>query len=175
MVTDKDQSTYTDKLTLDEIAENDMQMLRDAIKNASKYTFGMDMKKAILFVRDCIDRTLKSLGITSPQPPPNCNSKAARARLAAKIDKEMADRQVKIEYRNKYTGADQWRCGVYIYQRDELVAFISDVFTTRRTEFDPVNMKITGEKVGYMVVTNARTDDSKRIFLMPATALKGLH
>jgi len=74
---------------------------------------------------------------------------------------------VKIETRRNYTGNDQWRCGVYIYQRDELIAFISDIFTTRRTEFNKETLKITGESVGIVVITNARTDDSKRIFLMP--------
>lgn len=164
--------TYADDLTLDEIAANDLEMTRDAIKNANKYSFGPDAKKAALFVRSCLERTFIHLGMTSPRPPENCNSGPARLRHAAKLDKEMREKQVRVEHRNKYTGNDTWRCGIYVYQRDELVAFISDVLMQRRTEMDPISQKIGREQVGYIVVTNARLDDTKRIFLMPGIMQK---
>lgn len=158
--------TFADDLTLDEIQANDLEMTKEAIKHAQKYSFGPDAKKAVLFVRTCVDATLKRLGLTSPQPPPNCNSPAARARHAAKIDAEMAEKQVRIENRNSYRGSDIWRCGLYIYQRDELVAFISDVLTERKTEVDAVYLTVGRESVGYMVITNAVLDETKRIFDM---------
>ena len=160
------EDTYQKSMTLDEIAENDVAMTEDAIKNANRYRFGLDQKKAVLFIRICLDKTLKHLGMTSPQPPPNCFSPAARARFAAKLDKEMRDKQILIEHRNNYKGSDVWRCGLYIYKRDELVAFISDVLTERRTEADPISMKILREDTGFMVITNARVDDGKRIFTL---------
>jgi hypothetical protein len=162
--------TYADDLTLDEIRDNDIAMVADAIKNANRYHFGRDMQKASLFVRDCMDRTLKRCGIKVQLPA--SRTKEALAEYAKRLDKEMHDKQVKIETRRNYTGNDQWRCGVYIYQRDELVAFISDIFTTRRTEFNRETLKITGESVGIVVITNARTDDSKRIFLMPGKSIE---
>lgn len=165
--------TYADDLTLDEIRDNDIEMVRDAIKNANRYHFGRDMQKASLFVRDCMDRTLKRLGIKVQLPA--SRTKESLAEYAKRLDKEMHDKQVKIETRRNYTGNDQWRCGVYIYQRDELVAFISDIFTTRRTEFNKETLKITGESVGIVVITNARTDDSKRIFLMPGKSIEIPH
>ncbi len=158
---------YRDNMLIDDIASNDMEMLRDAIKNASKHHFGRDMNKAVRFVQDCVARTFRRLGMTNPQPPPNCNSQMARARFAAKLDMEMREKGVKIERRNHYTGNDQWRCGIYIYQRGELVAFISDIFTERRTEFDRENLKVTGGSIGYMVITNARADDTQRVFVVP--------
>ena len=154
--------TYTDKLTIDEIADNDLEMTRDAIKQASKYGFGKDKMKALGFVKDCVDKTLKRLGITVNPPA----TKEAKAKYAQWLDNEMVMRQIRIEHRNRYRRSDAWRCGIYIYQRDELVAFISDVLTQRRTELDPISMKIGKEEIGYIVITNARLDDTKRIFLM---------
>lgn len=152
--------TFADVMTLDEIGENDVEMVKDAIKNAKKYRFGTDKMKAIRFVHTCLDNTLRFLGVVVSVP----NSHEARERYAAKLDRIMEEKQIRIENRPYYRGADQWRCGIYIYQRDELVAFISDVFTERRTEADPVSMKITKEDVGFMVITNARQDDTQRIW-----------
>ena len=164
---DMNKKTYADNLTIDEIASNDLEMVKDAIKNAKKYSFGKDMKKAANFVRHCLARTLVSLGLPHPAPPPNVNSYEAKVRHAAKLDKAMREKQVKVEHRNKYRGNDMWRCGLYIYQRDELVTFISDVLTQRSTEFDPIAQKIGREEIGFIVITNAQLEDTKRIFLMP--------
>jgi len=167
---DMNKKTYADNLTIDEIASNDLEMTKEAIKKAKKYNFGKDMKKAVNFVRDCLGRTLVSLGMTHPQPPPNVNSYEARIRHAAKIDKAMREKQVKVEHRNKYRGNDMWRCGLYVYQRDELVTFISDVLTQRSTEFDPIAQKIGREEIGFIVITNANLEDTKKIFLVPGFA-----
>ena len=162
--------TYQKNLTLDEIAANDLEMVKYAIKNAKKYNFGKDMKKAVNFVRMCLGKTLVSLGIPHPQPPPNVNSYEAKVRHAAKLDKAMREKQVRVEHRNKYRGNDAWRCGIYVYQRDELVCFISDVLTQRSTEFDPIAQKIGREEIGFIVITNANLEDTKRIFLVPGFA-----
>lgn len=159
--------TYQKNMTLDEIAANDLEMVKDAIKNAKKYSFGHDAKKAANFVRHCLARTLVGLGMSHPAPPPNVNSQLAKIRHAAKLDKEMREKQVKVEHRNKYRGNDMWRCGLYVYLRDELVAFISDVLTVRQTEYDPISQKIGNENVGFIVITNAQLEDTKRIFLVP--------
>jgi len=162
--------TYQKNMTIDEIAANDLEMVKDAIKNAKKYNFGKDMKKAVNFVRMCLGKTLVSLGIPHPQPPPNVNSYEAKVRHAAKLDKAMREKQVKVEHRNKYRGNDMWRYGLYIYQRGELVCFISDVLTQRSTEFDPIAQKIGREEIGFIVITNANLEDTKRIFLVPGFA-----
>lgn len=162
--------TYQKNMTLEEIAANDLEMVKEAIKNAKKYSFGKDAKKATAFVRHCLGRTLVSLGMSHPAPPPNVNSQMAKIRHAAKLDKEMREKQIRIENRNKYRGNDAWRCGIYIYQRDELVCFISDVLTVRKTEFDPISQKIGNESVGFIVITNANLEDTKRIFLVPGFA-----
>ena len=167
---DMNKKTYADNLTIDEIASNDLEMTKDAIKNAKKYSFGHDMKKAVNFVRMCLGKTLVSLGIPHPQPPPNVNSYEAKVRHAAKLDKAMREKQVKVEHRNKYRGNDMWRCGLYIYQRGELVCFISDVLTQRSTEFDPIAQKIGREEIGFIVITNANLEDTKKIFLVPGFA-----
>ena len=167
---DMNKKTYADNLTIDEIASNDLEMTKEAIKKAKKHNFGKDMKKAVAFIKLCLGRTLVSLGLPHPQPPPNVNSYEARIRHAAKIDKAMREKQVKVEHRNKYRGNDMWRCGLYIYQRGELVTFISDVLTQRSTEFDPIAQKIGREEIGFIVITNANLEDTKKIFLVPGFA-----
>lgn len=157
-----EEGTFTDKLTLEDIAANDIEMTRDAIKNANKYNFGKDARKAMVFIKTCLDATLKHLGITV-NPPVSKDGQALYAKL---LDAALAKKQIKIENRNHYRGADNWRCGLYVYQKDELVAFISDVLTVRRTEVDPISMKLLKEDTGFVVVTNARVDDTKRIFLV---------
>lgn len=166
--------TYQKNMTLDEIAANDIEMTKDAIKNANKYHFGNDMQKAVNFIREALAKTLVHLGVPHPAPPSNCNSPEAKLRHAAKIDKAFREKQIKIEHRNQYKGVDMWRCGLYVYQRDELVTFISDVLTQRRTEVDPISMKIGRETQGYLVITNARLEDTKRIFLMPKKMPKNM-
>jgi hypothetical protein len=161
---------YRDKMTLDEMADNDMAMTKDAIKNASRYNFGRDMRKATIFLRNCLDFTLRRLGMPSPQPPANCNSREARIRHEMKIDKAMREKGIRIEKRNNYRGADIWRCGLYIYQRGELVAFISDVLTKRVTKLAPGAadlLKIGSDELSYMVITNSAPEDTKKIFIVP--------
>ncbi len=157
-----DKSTYADKLTLAEIGANDVEMVKDAIKNAHKYRFGEDKRKAMEFVKTAMDAVMKHLGININPP----SSPQAIKLYTQALELAMEAKQIKIEHRNQYRGSENWRCGVYIYQRDELVTFISDIFTERRTEIDPISMKITKEDCGFIVITNARMDDEKRIFLL---------
>ena len=156
------EGTFADKLTLDEIAANDLEMTRDAIKSANKYRFGRDIEKAVTFVRLAVDATLKRLGIIVNIP----SSPEMKVAYAVELDKQMRERQIRIEHRNNYKGADIWRCGIYIYQRDELVAFVSDVLTERRTEVAADSMKVGKDDTGLMVITNAQMEETKKIFLL---------
>ena len=154
--------TYADKLSLDEIAANDLEMTKDAIRRASKYRFGKDIRRAVTFVKLAVDATLKRLGIIVNPP----TSPSMQVTYAAVLDKQMRDRQIRIEHRNNYKGDDAWRCGLYIYQRDELVAFVSDVLTERRTEVSRESMKVGKDETGFLVITNAQMEETKKIFLM---------
>lgn len=155
--------TYTDKMTLDEIAANDVEMAKDAIKNASRYVFGSDMVKAMLFIRNSVDKTLARLGLHINVP----STPEGKRLYAVALDKDMETKKVRIEHRNHYLGSEVWRCGIYIFQRDELVAFISDILTVRRTDVDRKTMRMMNESTTYMVITNARLDNMQRIFTMP--------
>ncbi len=177
MSDEKDRTTYADKLTLDEISENDLEMTKDAIKNANKYHFGHDMQRAAIFIRECLALTLKRLGVKVPvAPPPNLiGSQEGRARHVANLDKALHKNQIRIEHRNQYVGRMIWRCGIYVYQRDELVCFISDVLTERRQQFAPgikELMKIGDETFDLLVITNARMDETQRIYDMGAKTHK---
>lgn len=154
------QDTYTKNMTIDEIQENDLEMTRDAIKNANKYHFGSNKIAALHFIKKAMDNTLRFLGVVVSVP----NSPAARLRYEKGLDKMLNDKQIRIENRTQYRGQDAWRCGLYIYQRDELVAFVSTVLTERRDSVNPITMKIVKSDIGYMVITNARMDEGKRIW-----------
>jgi len=153
-------ANYTDNLTLDEIGENDLEMAKDAIKNANKYSFGSHMKKSVLFVKHCLDTTLKHLGITVNPP----KDKSSRKMYAHILDKQLEEKNIKIEHRKKYVGKEIWRNGLYISQDDVLVAFISDVIRVSQERLTKDKLRLLKESVGYYVVTNARTDNVKRIY-----------
>ena len=107
--------TYQDNMTLDEIASYDLEMTKDAIKNANKISFH-DNRSAQLFVMACIKATLRSLGLPDFEKTP-----------VEDLDRLQAERNIKIEHRKRYRGEDEWRSGIYIYKDDVLVSFISEV------------------------------------------------
>jgi hypothetical protein len=155
-----------DKLTLDEIADNDLEMVKDAITNANKYPFGRDIRKAKLFIRHCLNCTLKHLGITVTVP----KNQFAKKRYEKILDEQMAKARVKIENRKKYAGNDVWRNGIYIYKDDVLVSFISNVLGDVKEEYSKDTMKLPKRSFGGLfVITNARTDNINRIYTPSGT------
>ena len=55
-------SDYRDKLTLDEVAENDAEMAKYAIKNSNRYFFNSPLK-ANAFIGKCVQMTLNHCGL----------------------------------------------------------------------------------------------------------------
>lgn len=137
--------SYLDNYTLDEIAANDLEMLRDAIKNAYKYKF-YDLKKAMKFVGACVRETLIALGLPNFERIPK--------KLLAKIQKQ---KKIRVEHRTRYKGENLWRCGIYIYKDDVLVAFISEIMVPEKNQslisipFAPIN-----NRQEFHVITNAK-------------------
>ncbi len=132
------------EMTLDEVAENDLEMLKDAIKNAKRYMF-TNPEAAVKFVGRCIVSTLDYLGIPGAY---NISGKM--------LDRIQKTKKIKIERRSDYQGDDVWRNGFYIYQRDLLVAFISEVLANRKSVL--WTPRVQGADQFY-VVTNARLND----------------
>ena len=77
--------TYQKNMTLEEIAANDLEMTKDAIKNANKYHFGNDTKKAVNFVRECLGKTLVRLGVSHPAPLPAVSLPPSAAYLVSSV------------------------------------------------------------------------------------------
>ena len=129
-----------DNRTLADIWSDDAAMTDDAIKNAKKYNFGNDHKKAQAFIGDCLDKTLKRCGLTiSPHMKP---------KMASML---MKRHRVKIESRNKFkTQEDAWKNGIYVFKKNELVAFISQMFV-----YKPGRFKIDQNRY-IAVITNAK-------------------
>jgi hypothetical protein len=153
-------SNYQDNLTLDEIGENDLEMAKDAIKKAKQYNFGRNPKKAVLFIKNCMDVALKHLGIDVEIP----KGKHAKKMYGNILDRKMKDAGVKIEHRNNYFGNDIWRNGLYIYKDDVLASFISDVLRVSKDISTKDKLRLKNLSTGFCVVTNARTDNFKRIY-----------
>jgi hypothetical protein len=131
---------YRDKMTLDEMAENDRAMTDDAAKRFRRYKWYRP-KPAFKFISHCIKSTLDRLGVKIM---PGMNPKM--------VDRMLLTRKVKVEKRTHYEGNDVWRNGFYIMQNGELVAFISNVMKFQRS---PLLLK--GDPDSWSVITNART------------------
>ena len=83
----------------------------------------------------------------------------------------MREKCIEIEMRRNYKSNDAWRNGMYITQKGELVAFISNVLAMGHTELSRDMLKIANQTMGYFVVTNARTDNTQRIYTSPGITL----
>lgn len=162
-------SNYTDKMTLDEIKDNDLAMVEDAIKNAKRYSFGRNKFQALEFTRHCMNTTLASLGIRDSRPKGVAMNPVAETKFAEELDRKMREKDILIEQRRNYLGNDTWRNGMYIYQRGVLVAFISNVLAMGHTELSRDKLKIAKQTAGLFVITNAKTDQTQRIYTPPGT------
>ena len=140
-MTDYDGDQTIGNMTLDEAAENDAEMVADAIRNADRYFF-KNSQKAQMFVAYCLSRTLESLGFESPE---RIHSQKKQ------FDRWLKKKGVKIEPRTHYEGEDDWRNGLYVYHRDILVAFISKVMPFKRYPY-----LVNGSVDEWIVVTNAK-------------------
>lgn len=132
---------YREKLTLDEMADNDLEMVKDAVKNCKRYRFN-NPDAAAKFHFVAVDATLKYIGldVLSNMSPGH-------------LDNVMARDGIRIEDRQNYKGDDQWRNGLYIYKKGELVAFISSIVHNKPSPF------AINRREDWFVFTNAKTDD----------------
>lgn len=130
---------YRDDMTLEEVAANDMEMVKVAIKNSKRHKF-FDREKAFQFTGHCVKTTLDRLGVKIR---PGIHPKIA--------ERLMKTQKVIIEGRKNYRGEDIWRNGIYIYKSGELAAFVSNVFEYKRP-----SVAIAGDPDHFWVVTNAK-------------------
>jgi len=138
-------SDYRDKLTLDEVAENDIEMVEYAIKNSKRYFFNTQ-QQALAFVGRCIQMTMNHCGLMILEG------------MSAPLVQERMDKEcIQIESRKHYAGDNSWRNGAYITKKGELVAFISVP-----TLLIPSPLAIK-QKQRFFVITNAKV------------AMKGFH
>ena len=126
-------------MTIDESAANDKEMFAVTIRNAKAYGFN-DPKKAVSFVGACIGGSLEYLGIPF-----------ALGLTPDQLDAVQDEKGIGIEKRSHYHGPDAWKNGMYIYSKDIMVAFISDIFTPKATP--AVLMPALAQ---FVVITNAR-------------------
>lgn len=110
-------------MTLDEVAANDAEMVRDIIKQSKRYAF-YTQDKAAAFLMNCIGAALQYLGVPVTE---GINPKF--------LDRIQETKQIRIETRERYEGAEEWKNGLYIYQKDILVAFISAIMAPVKSKF----------------------------------------
>lgn len=133
---------YRDNLTLAEVGANDLEMAKDAIKNAVKVSF-YSRKEALAFQAAATRATIDRTGITIR---PGMSAKEA--------DAQQKWHNVQIEGRRGYRGDDMWRNGNYVFQKGELVAFISNVFYSKNNR--TAAGVIIGDTKPFFVITNAK-------------------
>lgn len=128
---------YRDDMLLDEMAENDLEMAKDAVKNCQRYRFNNPLAaKRLHFV--AIDATLKRVGL-------NVLEDFSPTAIQGNLDRL----NVQIEDRQNYKGEDIWRNGLYIYKNGEIVAFISSILHEKPSPF------AINRKDNYIIYTNA--------------------
>ena len=133
------QADYRDKLTFDEVAENDEDMAKYAVKNSKRYVFS-NFKTAQAFMGKCVQITLNRCGLMILEGMP-----------AEQVQKKMDKAKIQVENRaGLYRGEDTWRNGLYIFKAGELVAFVSVPFTQT-----PSPLAID-RSIKISVVTNAK-------------------
>ena len=119
---EEQRADYRDDLTMDELRENDIEMTKDAIRNAKRYVFRTP-RQAQAFVGQCVQMTLNHCGLMILEGMP-----------AELVQRKMDENKVQVENRTKdphggsgpfYKGGDSWKNGLYIYKKGELVAFVS--------------------------------------------------
>jgi len=150
-VKEEKDGTYVDKLTLDEIAKNDDDMTREAIKNANRYHFKR-YEAANAFTTNAFILCMRKIGGVIEK------------------DKQSGhffspDRRTRVEQRDRYQGQDLWRNGIYIYRDDVLAYFIGkpQLFMGSASAI----IRIPPQALAYWVVTNAPLNGGK-IYSMPS-------
>jgi hypothetical protein len=138
--------SYQDKITIGEIADNDVEMFDHiVIRNTRKVTFNNE-KQALAFMFRCLKAAIKHCGVKD-------------ADKMSSIELETAEKWhgIKVEHRDYYRADDDWRNGFYIYKKDELVAFTSDVNGGSRLIYRGLG-KMPGMGIPdlYWVVTNVK-------------------
>jgi len=153
---------YQDKMILEEIASNDDDMVRDAIKNSNKYRF-MKAGKAIQFIGFCLKASMEFIGYKNMQKMADIYEKATLAMIQHIIDPQIYQLtdEIRVEYRGNNQGNDMWRNGIYIYKDDVLVVFIGSIM--KEVPHILLNYR-ADQQFGYIVVTNARVDPAQRIY-----------
>lgn len=117
-------SDYRDKLTLDEMGRNDLDMFRYYESKKLRKREFLDMYKAGSFITACLAKSLKKLGITEE------GTAMIFCGMMQSEGKKAAIEELKIEvelrlYENNDFEHGAWQRGFYIYKNGELVDFIS--------------------------------------------------
>ena len=116
-------SDYRDKMTRDELAGNDHEMAKIAIRDSRAYYFDLkfdlrtgllDIRVPMAFIGRCIQMTHNRCGIM-----------ILEGMDERTIKKLLKKSNVQTETRDFYKGENMWRNGVYIFKDGELAAFIS--------------------------------------------------
>ena len=145
----------SDNRTIDEVKADDIDQLEQVVKVAQRFEF-LDRKQAYKFQGICVQVALKNLGVEITK---NVNPKF--------VDKQLADRGVKIEQRRYHGEDDVWRTGLYVYKGDELAFYVSNV---KKNNPNPFSINRT-QKWG--VLTNVPVDGGKSAISIPGMPIFG--
>ena len=144
----EDKESYQDKMTLDEVGENDQNMFNDLEKSFKNYNFGQNIQAAITFMGMALDGVLRYCGVHVPKL--NTKSAVAQKLHANSIDRALNSNDVKIERRkDRYKGNDAWKNGLYVYKKDVLVGFVSEPLTITPNRF------AVNQAKSFSIITNS--------------------
>lgn len=145
----------SDNRTIDEVKADDIDQLEQVFKVSQRFEF-FNKKQAYKFQGVCVQAALKNLGVEISR---NINPKF--------VDKQLSDKGVKCEQRRYHGEDDVWRTGLYIYMKDELAFFISNVKKNNPSPFSINRVQKWG------VMTNVPVDGGRSTISLPGMPITG--
>jgi hypothetical protein len=109
----------------------------------------------------CLDATYRSLGVNVKLP----KSRKDYPAYTLKLAKILKEKNIKMENRQDYSGEDVWKKGIYIYQNDALVAFISNLLADGQVITSGYGSKPINRVGGFYIITNAPLE--KKLIFTP--------
>ena len=107
-----------DDRTLDQIKADDITQLEDLIKKAKDYWFS-DIRRAMQFQGEMLFKKLDSL-----------NVHVKEGMHPKMVEQQQNAQGVQVENRRN---TEEWRKGIYVYQHDVLVAWISQIEALKKS------------------------------------------
>ena len=134
--------TWTDNRYLGDLPAIDGDQREQRWKQSKEYKFD-SVAEASRFMNASVLAAFNGIGLDPGKPGTDARF------MERRLERQLKKKQIRIEHDQQWVHKENWKCGTYVYKRDELCYFISTVF--RHGKFDP----------HWRVITNVKVDDKR--------------